>query len=107
MIVAKVLENYSVTLNSSETYESKIRSLIEKAERKGESKKMLAYRLGMEYPQSRELIQELLKTYDDSEILVETIAELSKKYPPDKLFQKLMQKGFAVTDIQRELRGKS
>ena len=60
---------------------------------------MISYELSLKYPDARSVVDELLSSYDDREILQKKAPELLRKYYQEQLIQKLFQKGFRMNDI--------
>ncbi len=60
---------------------------------------MISYELSLKYPDARSVVDELLSSYDDREILQKKAPELLRKYSQEQLIQKLFQKGFRMNDI--------
>lgn len=58
----------------------------------------------MKYPDSRDVIGELLTDYDDAIILQKKAPELLWKYSQEQVLGKLSQKGFQMRDIYAALR---
>lgn len=60
---------------------------------------MISYEISLKYPDARSVVDELLSSYDDREILQKKAPELLRKYSQEQLIQKLFQKGFRMNDI--------
>lgn len=103
-LIAEILESRQDDLSSPETYRSNIELFIRKKEQKLSSKKWIEYELKMLYPESKWLISELLETYDDSEILLQKIPALQKRYTQEKMIQKCLGEWFRMNDIYTVLR---
>lgn len=103
-LIASAISQEEEKLQNPHTYARRLENLIHKWRQKWASKRSLTYELTMLYPDAKSSIPDLLADYDDENILDAIMPDLAKKYPPEKLIQKLSQKGFSVSDIYACLR---
>lgn len=91
-------------LEDPETYRNIIQTRSKKAESRGYSRKRITYELRMQYPNAHSLIDEIVSTYDDIEILKHIVLpHLLRTHPKEKVIQKCMQTGFVLRDIRSAL----
>jgi hypothetical protein len=82
-----------------------IENRCKKAHIKGFSRKKILYELQWNYPDARDVIEEVLNSYSDSDILKNKILpRLLHVHPEEKVIQKCLQLGFSFGDIRNTLK---
>lgn len=101
ILVKQILWQMEDVFSNPDTYRNSIQIFCKKAQNKGFSRKRTLYELQWKYPDARNVIDEALQTYDDVEILVNTvIPHLLKLRSQEKAIQKCLQTGFSLRDVQ-------
>lgn len=98
-LVDSVLLSRDDDIKNPENYRSQIEKMVHRSFQKWISKKMISYEISLKYPDARSVVDELLSSYDDREILQKKAPELLRKYSQEQCIQKLLQKGFRMNDI--------
>lgn len=105
-LIEQYLQAESETLKNPETYRAQIEKMIQQGMNRLSSKKILQYTIIQKYPESKDIIHELLTEYPDIEIIEKKAPELLRKYSQEQVMTKLIQKGFSTRDIYAFLRRK-
>lgn len=105
ILVQEVLWQAKDILEDPETYRKVIQARCKKAENKGFSRKKILYELQWCYPDARNVIEEVLNSYSDTDILENKILpRLLHVHPEEKVIQKCLQAGFTFWDTRNALK---